>query len=99
MNILSAVGTTLFGISCVVALLQVISRLFFPWAVPPGLTTLIVLLLFFGSANLLAVALVGEYLSKVFEEVKRRPWYIRRNIIRNGEVRLAAEANPRDSNP
>ena len=35
--------------------------------------------------------MLGEYLAKIFEEVKRRPHFIRRSMIRDGEVRLAIE--------
>ena len=31
----------------------------------------------FGSLNLFAIGLLGEYLARVFEEVKRRPLYVR----------------------
>ena len=47
--------------------------------------------LFFGSVNLFAISLVGEYIAKIFEEVKRRPHFLRRSIVRDGEVRDAAE--------
>jgi hypothetical protein len=52
------------------------------------------MVLFFGAGNLLAVALIGEYVSKIFEEVKRRPWFIRRSLIRDGEVRPASSDLP-----
>ena len=45
-----------------------------------GTAILIVLVLLFGSLNLLAVSLLGEYLMKIFEEVKRRPRFIRRAV-------------------
>jgi len=47
----------------------------------------LLLILFFGAINLFAVGLVGEYIAKIFEEVKQRPLFIRRSIIREGEVR------------
>ena len=50
-----------------------------------GITTLIVLIVFFGSINLLAVAILGEYLIKIFEEVKQRPKFIRKAIRHGGE--------------
>jgi hypothetical protein len=43
---------------------------------------------------LLAASLIGEYIAKIFEEVKRRPHFIRRDFIRDGEVRNATEAGP-----
>ena len=51
---------------------------------------MLLLILFFGAINLFAVGLVGEYIAKIFEEVKRRPVFIRRSIIRDGEIRPAA---------
>ena len=47
-------------------------------------------MLLFGSLNLFAIGLVGEYLARVFEEVKRRPLYVRSSIVRDGEVRLVS---------
>ncbi len=57
---------------------------------PRGFTTLVLSVIFFGSINLLAASLIGEYIAKIFEEVKARPHFIRRNIVRDGEVRSAA---------
>jgi dolichol-phosphate mannosyltransferase len=91
LNMLSAVGIVLFGISTLLMIAQALSRILFPHIVPPGLTTTIVLILFFGAGNLAAVALVGEYIAKIFEEVKRRPMFIRKSVIRDGEVRSAAD--------
>lgn len=49
-----------------------------------GTAILIVLVMLFGSLNLLAVSLLGEYLMKIFEEVKRRPRFIRRAMWHGG---------------
>jgi len=50
-----------------------------------GMATLVVVIAFFGSLNLLAIALIGEYLIKVLEEVKRRPKFIRKAVRYGGE--------------
>jgi dolichol-phosphate mannosyltransferase len=42
----------------------------------PGFTALITLILFLGGVQLLTLGIVGEYLGKVYDEVKRRPRYI-----------------------
>ncbi|MES1175531.1 MAG: glycosyltransferase family 2 protein [Myxococcales bacterium] len=47
---------------------------------------LIVVVMFFGSLNLLAVALVGEYVLKISEESKRRPKFIRKTIRKGREL-------------
>ena len=70
-------------------IVQTAFRVLFPSMTPRGITTLLLSILFFGSINLLAVSIVGEYLAKIFEEVKRRPHFIRRSVIREGEVRRA----------
>jgi dolichol-phosphate mannosyltransferase len=41
-----------------------------------GWTSLTLVILFFGSANLMAVGIVGVYVSRVFDEVKQRPVYL-----------------------
>lgn len=57
-----------------------------------GIPTLIVLVLFFGSLNLIAVSVLGEYLRKIFEEVKRRPRFIRKAMWHGGRaLRSVAE--------
>jgi len=49
------------------------------------------LVAFFGSLNLLAVSIVGEYLIRTFEEVKRRPKFVRRALWHRG-AELSAPA-------
>ena len=67
------------------------------WGLAPrGVTTLLLVIGFFGSMNLLALAVVGEYISKIFEEVKRRPLFIRRHIIQDGKVRDASPLGHED---
>jgi polyisoprenyl-phosphate glycosyltransferase len=52
---------------------------------PHGISTIIVLILFFCSVNLLAIALVGEYVLKILEETKRRPKFIRKAVRHGGK--------------
>jgi hypothetical protein len=41
-----------------------------------GWASLTIVILFFGSANLLGVGVLGAYLAQIFDEIKRRPEYI-----------------------
>jgi len=60
--------------------------------IPSGFTTLIILILFFGGINLLALSFIGEYISKIFEETKKRPKFIRKKIItKNQEYKTILE--------
>ncbi|HEY6104459.1 MAG TPA: hypothetical protein VIV59_00645, partial [Anaeromyxobacteraceae bacterium] len=42
----------------------------------PGYPTLVVSIMFFSGVQLLSLGILGEYLGRVFEEVKRRPNFI-----------------------
>jgi dolichol-phosphate mannosyltransferase len=42
----------------------------------PGWTTLVVLLSIIGGALLVAIGIIGEYVGRIYEEVKRRPLFI-----------------------
>jgi nucleoside-diphosphate-sugar epimerase/glycosyltransferase involved in cell wall biosynthesis len=94
LNILSASGFILLGCTAFLMILQIAARLLFPRLSPKGVTTVLIAILFFGSLNLFAISLVGEYLAKIFEEVKRRPHFIRRSVITQGEVRFATMDQP-----
>ncbi|MDB5195576.1 MAG: UDP-glucose 4-epimerase [Parcubacteria group bacterium] len=48
---------------------------------PKGTTTIILLILFFGSVQLLSISIIGEYLGRIFEEVKRRPHFVVKEIL------------------
>lgn len=42
----------------------------------PGYASLIVTIVFFGGIQLFSIGILGEYISRIFHEVKRRPKYI-----------------------
>jgi dolichol-phosphate mannosyltransferase len=91
LSMLSALGVLLLGLSLVLGLVEIAARVFFPGSAPKGFTTVLLIVLFFGSINLFAVGMIGEYVGRIFDEVKQRPLFIRRSIIRDGEVRPAAD--------
>ena len=48
---------------------------------PQGTTTIILLILFFSSVQLISISIIGEYLGRIFEEVKGRPTFIVKEIL------------------
>lgn len=85
LEMLSYFGFILTGVSFLAIIVQVIGRFLYP-NIPHGISTIIVLVLFFGGIQLLAVSILGEYLSKIFEEAKARPKFIRRSVIFRGKT-------------
>ncbi|MFA5932987.1 MAG: glycosyltransferase family 2 protein [Microgenomates group bacterium] len=60
--------------------IQVILRLLYPQS-PRGISLIVVLTLFLGGIQLLGISILGEYIGKIFEEVKNRPKYIVKSIF------------------
>lgn len=84
-------GFILTGLSFIAAVVQIIGRFIYP-DIPHGIPTIIVLILFFGGINLLGISFLGEYISKIFEETKKRPKFIRTMVRKGSQVyKTAAE--------
>jgi dolichol-phosphate mannosyltransferase len=86
LTMLTTMGVVTLGVSTLVAVVSVVLRLLIPEIVPKGITTVLVITLMFGSLNLFAIGMVGEYIAKIMAEVKGRPRLIRTALIRRGEV-------------
>ena len=81
LELLTYLGWTLTAFSFLAILLQIIAYFVYR-DIPHGITTIIVLILFFGGLQMLGISILGEYQAKILEETKRRPKFIRRNIFR-----------------
>jgi len=84
LSLLTVIGIATLLLSLFLILLFALLKIFFPEIAPKGTTTLMLLILSFGSVNLFAIALIGEYVGKIILEVKQRPRVIRSEIIRSG---------------
>ncbi|MBI3245234.1 MAG: glycosyltransferase family 2 protein [Deltaproteobacteria bacterium] len=68
-------GIGISALSFLYALYAIFLRLFTAQTVP-GWTSLMVAVLFLGGVQLVALGIIGEYLGRVYEEVKQRPLYL-----------------------
>jgi dolichol-phosphate mannosyltransferase len=66
------------------------------YEVVPGFATLAILVLFFGGVQLLTVGVLGEYIARIYTEVKARPRYVLREL-RGVEPTRERYGLPRDS--
>src|SRR5699024_4297814 len=48
-----------------------------------GFPTIIIIMLFLGGCQLISVGILGEYLSRIFNESKNRPLYFLENIYKS----------------
>ncbi len=85
LQITTLVSLVVFCLTTIAIIYQICLRIFFPDATPKGITTILIVVLFIGSVQLLAIAILGEYIGKIFEEVKRRPRYVVKNITKKNK--------------
>ena len=71
----SWIGMVVAAASGILGLVFIYYRLFTDTAVE-GFTAMVTILLFLGGVQLLTLGILGEYIGRVYEEVKRRPRYI-----------------------
>jgi len=64
----------------------IVSLVFFRELAPPGIPTLIVALFFFGGVQLFFLGVLGEYVSAIHAQVRRRPLVIEEETLNFEEV-------------
>ncbi len=75
LRIWSLIGLFISSISFVYALFIVFDTLIFG-VDTPGYATIVVAIMFFGGVQLLSIGILGEYIGRIFSEVKKRPKYL-----------------------
>jgi polyisoprenyl-phosphate glycosyltransferase len=69
-------GVLVAAIGFITALVFILRRLFFADPAVTGFTTLLTMMMFLGGVQLIAIGLLGEYIGRIYDEVKNRPIYI-----------------------
>ena len=82
LQFITLLSILVFFLALLGMVVQIILRLLIPSAAPAGITTVLIAVLFIGSIQLLGISILGEYIGKIFEEVKQRPKYIVKSIFR-----------------
>lgn len=82
--IMSICGFLLAGLSFLLGAWYVLQKLT-GIDLTPGLSTTVLVVSFFAGVQLLGLGLIGEYVGRIYDEVKRRPMYIVDRQINFGE--------------
>ncbi|MBC8106475.1 MAG: glycosyltransferase family 2 protein [Anaerolineae bacterium] len=69
-------GFTVSGISFLLGVFYLIDFLRHRDKYGTGFTTLMLTMLFFGGVQLISVGVLGEYIGRIYEEIKQRPLYV-----------------------
>lgn len=91
LELMSYAGFILTGLSILGIIYQILAKFVFFPDTPAGITTVIVLITLFGGLTLLGISFLGEYISKIFEETKKRPKFIRTRIRKGVKVYNTSE--------
>jgi len=79
LRVITMLGLAVSFVSIVLALFYAIKKLTVGLN-PPGFATLIVAVFFLAGMQLITIGVIGEYVGRIFEEVKRRPLYVVRRL-------------------
>ncbi len=80
----SLLGAFTVSFSVLAAIYFILAKIFLDVS-PVGFTALAVSIAFFAGVQLLFLGLIGEYIGRIYEEVKQRPLYIVDSVLRTSE--------------
>lgn len=86
LQFLALLSSIIFILASISILILIALRILYP-DIPRGIATILVLILFFGALQLLGISILGEYMGKIFEEVKGRPKYVVKSIFNDPRKR------------
>lgn len=84
LQMMSVAGALLAGFSFLLGAWYVFQRIA-GFDLTPGLPTTILVVTFFSGVQLLSLGLIGEYVGRIYDEVKGRPMYIIKQKVNFGE--------------
>jgi glycosyltransferase involved in cell wall biosynthesis len=84
LRMLTYCGLFVAGMGFAIGIFFAVRRIIGIETAATGFTTLVTLVLFLGGVQLIGIGVLGEYLGRIYDEVKRRPQYIvKRNLGRD----------------
>jgi glycosyltransferase involved in cell wall biosynthesis len=84
-KIVSFMGLATISFSFIYLIFLIYYKIYTPNSIPKGFTSIIFFITLFCGVQLISIGILGEYVLKIYEQVKNRPEYIIKNIITNGK--------------
>lgn len=81
LRLLTGLGLSIAGMGSVIGVFFAVRRILGVETAQTGFTTLVTLTLFLGGVQLVAIGVLGEYLGRIYDEVKQRPNFIVRRRV------------------
>ncbi|MBI4790621.1 MAG: glycosyltransferase family 2 protein [Chloroflexi bacterium] len=81
LQLATLLGFVTAGLSAVAVLIVIYARLFMGHTEFQGQATTLVAVLFLGGVQLITLGIIGEYLGRIYDEVKQRPLYLLRDAL------------------
>jgi dolichol-phosphate mannosyltransferase len=79
LRMISLAGLVVSLLSILIAIFYAVQKLTIGLS-PPGFATIVVAIFFLSGIQLITIGVIGEYVGRIFEEVKGRPLYVVRKI-------------------
>ncbi len=98
LKIATWLGSFISAASFVYLITVLLQHLIWPQTTQPGWASLIAAILFFNGITLLMLGIIGEYIGRIYDEVKNRPLYIVRETM-NLEERDSPRYRRRENEP
>lgn len=73
-------------VAFIIGVWGVVEKFIHPVTTSPGWTSLIVAIVFLGGIQLITIGILGEYIGRIYDEVKQRPLYIEDRKKTHGSV-------------
>lgn len=81
LQLLTFAGFSFFILSIAGSIMTVYFKLFTQVYIPQGFPTTIIVILFIGGINMLSLGIIGEYIGRIYDEVKRRSPYVIESLL------------------
>jgi dolichol-phosphate mannosyltransferase len=83
LRVISLVGLAVSVLSILLAVAYAVQKMV-RGLEPPGFATIVVSIFFLAGVQLITLGVLGEYVGRIFEEVRRRPLYVVHRVVRHG---------------